>query len=250
LPTWQARQTHDPMNSGNAIGYFRVAWHAAVDVIAQRKGDLHPQHRLYDRKMKSIAAFILAGGRSSRMGTDKAFLELGGKPLIARAVELAHEVAADVKIVGDPEKFGGYGPVVADIYRDRGPLGGIHAALKDTDSEWNLILAVDLPLLTASFLEYLLKRAQSAEAMVTVPSISGYFQPLCAVYRKQFADVAERALAEGRNKIDLLFRDVSVDVVSEDEMVTNGFTASMFRNLNTPEEWQEARRELVSDPHI
>src|ERR1700730_5378875 len=162
--------------------------------MVQRKGDLHPQHRLYDRKMKSIAAFILAGGRSSRMGKDKALLELGGKPLIVRAVELAHRVAADVEIVGDPEKFGAYGPVVADVYRDRGPLGGIHAALKDTGAEWNLILAVDLPFLTAPFLYYLLQRAQSADAMVTVPSTGGYFQPLCAVYRKQFADLAERPL--------------------------------------------------------
>jgi phospholipid/cholesterol/gamma-HCH transport system ATP-binding protein len=212
----------------------------------QWKGDLHPQHRLYDRKMKSIAAFILAGGRSSRMGTDKAFLELGGEPLIARAVELAHEVAAEVKIVGNPEKFGAYGPVVADVYRDRGPLGGIHAALKDTDAEWNLMLAVDLPFLTAPFLYYLLQRAQSADAMVTVPSSGGYFQPLCAVYRKQFADLAERALAEGRNKIDQLFRGASVCIVSEEDMVTNGFTPSIFRNLNTPEEWEEARGEFVS----
>jgi len=180
------------------------------------------------------------------MGTDKAFLELGDKPLIARAVELAHEVAAEVKIVGDQEKFSAYGPVVADIYRDRGPLGGIHAALKDTDAEWNLILAVDLPFLKASFLDYLLKRALSADAMATVPSTGGYCQPLCAVYRKQFADVAERALAEGRNKIDQLFGNVSLCVVSEEDIVTNGFTASIFRNLNTPEEWQEARGEFVS----
>jgi len=235
------------MNCGNAVGYFRVAWRAAVDVIAQLKGDLHPQHRLYDRKMKAIAGFILAGGRSSRMGTDKAFLELGGRPLIAGAVKLAHEVAAEVKIVGDPEKFSAYGPVVADVYRDRGPLGGIHAALKETDAEWNLILGVDLPFLTAAFLEYLLKRAQSADAMVTVPSTGGYLQPLCAVYRKQFAHVAECALAEGRNKIDQLFRDVSVSFVLEDEMVANGFTTSIFRNLNTPEEWQEARGEFVSE---
>src|ERR1700688_3136296 len=108
------------MNRRNAVGYFRVAWRAGVDVMVQRKGDLHPQRRLYDRKMKSTAAFILAGGRSSRMGTDKAFLELGGNPLIAHAVGLAREVAAQVKIVGDPEKFSAYGPVVADIYRDRG----------------------------------------------------------------------------------------------------------------------------------
>src|SRR5256885_453653 len=106
---------------------------------SKKKGNSTP--RLYDRKMKSVAAFILAGGRSSRMGADKAFLELAGKPLIARAVEVACEAVRDVKIVGDPLKFAAFGPVIEDVYRDRGPLGGIHAALTNSAAEWNLILA-------------------------------------------------------------------------------------------------------------
>jgi molybdopterin-guanine dinucleotide biosynthesis protein A len=109
--------------------------------------------------MKSMAAFILAGGRSSRMGADKAFLELAGKPLIVRAVELARETVPEVKIVGDPQKFGAFGPVIDDVYRNRGPLGGIHAALTSSEAEWNLILAVDLPFVAVQFLKYLLTRA-------------------------------------------------------------------------------------------
>jgi molybdopterin-guanine dinucleotide biosynthesis protein A len=87
--------------------------------------------------MKSVAAFILAGGRSLRMGTDKAFLELAGKPLIVRAVEVALKALPEVKIVGDPRKFAAFGPVIEDVYRDRGPLGGIHAALTNSAAEWN-----------------------------------------------------------------------------------------------------------------
>src|ERR1700759_2142962 len=151
--------------------------------------------------MKSTT-WILAGGRSSRMGTDKAFLELAGKPLIVRAIELAHEVTPEVKIVGDPVKFAAFGPVIDDVYRDRGPLGGIHAALSSSQAEWNLILAVDTPFVTAEFLKYLLARAESSGATVTVPSVNGYFQPLCAVYRKAFLASAERALKAGKNKID------------------------------------------------
>src|SRR5438270_7101812 len=94
--------------------------------------------------MKSLAAFILAGGRSSRMGADKALLEFAGKPLIVRAVELVREIVAEVTIVGDPQKFTAFGPVIDDIYRNRGALRGIHAALTSSEDEWNLILAVDV----------------------------------------------------------------------------------------------------------
>jgi molybdopterin-guanine dinucleotide biosynthesis protein A len=201
---------------------------------------------LYDLKVKSIAAFILAGGRSSRMGADKAFLDLAGKALIARAVELAREAVPEVKIVGDPRKFEAFGLVIEDVYRDRGPLGGIHAALTNSVTEQNLILAVDLPFVPVQFLKYLLERAESSGATVTVPSVEGYFQPLCAVYRKAFLGAAEHALSEGQNKIDQLFREVTICAVPEEEMTANGFDALIFRNLNTPEEWQAAKRDFAS----
>ncbi|HEX3105875.1 MAG TPA: molybdenum cofactor guanylyltransferase [Terriglobales bacterium] len=197
--------------------------------------------------MKSIAAFILAGGRSSRMGADKAFLELAGKPLIVRAVELARETVPDVKIVGDARKFAAFGTVIEDVYCDRGPLGGIHAALTNTLAEWNLLLAVDLPFIPARFLQFLLARAESSNAAVTVPSLGNHFQPLCAVYRKSFASVAERSLSEGKNKIDRLFREVTLCALSEEELSANGFDGLIFRNLNTPEEWQAAKQDFRFD---
>ena len=188
-----------------------------------------------------MAAWVLAGGRSSRMGADKALLELTSTPLIVRAIEVARAAVPDVKIVGDPLKFAAFGPVINDVYRDRGPLGGIHAVLAGSQAEWNLILAVDTPFVPARFLKYLLARAESSGATVTVPSVAGYFQPLCGVYRKPFLPVADHALSRGQNKIDQLFREVTLCVVSEQELTANGFDASMFRNLNTPEEWQAAK---------
>ena len=180
------------------------------------------------------------------MGADKAFLELAGKPLIVRAVEVAREAVPEVKIVGDPQKFAACGPVIEDLYRDRGPLGGIHAALTGSAAEWNLILAVDLPFVPVGFLKYLLLRAESSGATVTVPSVGGYFQPLCAVYSKTFLFYADHALSAGKNKIDQLFREVTLCAVSEEDLTANGFEASIFRNLNTPEEWQAAKRDFAS----
>src|SRR5690242_14390814 len=88
---------------------------------------------------QNLTAFILAGGKSTRMGADKAFVPLEGRPLLARAIELAGAVTSDVRIVGSAEKFGSFGPVVEDQFRDCGPLGGIHAALRSSSTDLNLI---------------------------------------------------------------------------------------------------------------
>jgi ABC-type transporter Mla maintaining outer membrane lipid asymmetry ATPase subunit MlaF/molybdopterin-guanine dinucleotide biosynthesis protein A len=189
-----------------------------------------------------LTAFILAGGKSTRMGADKAFVPLQGRPLLARALELAHTVTSDVRIVGSVEKFGSFGPVVEDIFRDSGPLGGIHAALRNSSSPLNLILAVDLPLVSPAFLQYLVARAQNSAAVVTVARAEGGWQPLCAVYRREFAEIAEAALRAGHYKIDPLFESVPVQVIEEMELAEAGFSPTMFRNLNTLEDLEAAAR--------
>ncbi|HKW17539.1 MAG TPA: molybdenum cofactor guanylyltransferase [Terriglobales bacterium] len=194
--------------------------------------------------MQAVSVFVLAGGRSSRMGSDKALLKLGGKPLITRAVDLAKSITSDIKIVGDPAKYDLYGPVVDDIFHGRGPLAGIHAALTTSTSDFNLMLAVDLPFLNASFLEYLLKQASASRATVTVPITGSYYHPLCAVYRKLFVDLAKGALLKKQNKIDALFCQVNLRSLSEEELAANGFGPSIFRNLNTEEDWKAAQVEF------
>lgn len=182
------------------------------------------------------------------MGSDKAFLQLGGQPLIFHALALARSVTDEVKIVGNPAKFASFGTVVPDVYASRGPLGGIHAALLSSTTEWNLIFGVDIPFVQSRFLSFLVSEAQTSGAVVTLPSTNGYLQTLCAVYRKEFLKPAEVALAAGRNKIDALFSGVSVRVVDQQKILRAGFNTSMFRNLNTPEEWEAAKRELESQP--
>jgi len=197
--------------------------------------------------MHDVTAFVLAGGKSTRMGADKAFLQWGNETLLNHALRLAGAVANAVRIVGDATKFGGLAfAVVEDVYRNRGPLGGIHAALSSTPSELNLMLAVDLPLMKREFLAYLIAEARKSEAMVTVPNAGGGLQPLCAVYRREFADTTEESLRAGKNKIDPLFAKVSTRVIEEEELLRAGFSAEIFRNLNTPEDVEQAREKLLT----
>ena len=192
--------------------------------------------------MDGVNGFVLAGGQSTRMGADKAFVELNGHTLLERALRTVSAVASAVWILGGREKFEDFGDVIEDEFPDHGPLSGIHAAVRASREDLNLILAVDMPFVEASFLEYLVQRARAGAAVVTVPRIAGRWQPLCALYRRGFADVAEPALRAGKNKIDPLFGQVSLQVIEEAELQEQSFASEMFRNVNTPEELSAARQ--------
>jgi molybdopterin-guanine dinucleotide biosynthesis protein A len=188
-----------------------------------------------------ITAFILAGGKSTRMGMEKAFVLLEGRTLLARILDVARSVAADVRIVGNPAKFQPFAPVVEDVFPGCGPLGGIHAALRSSPTDLNLILAVDVPFVSFAFLQFLITRSRESEAVVTVARTSAGLQPLCAVYRRAFADSAEKALRAGRYKIDALFDAGQAQVIGEEELRDAGFSPDLFRNLNTPEDLADAQ---------
>jgi molybdopterin-guanine dinucleotide biosynthesis protein A len=202
---------------------------------------------VYHHGVDSVTGFVLAGGKSSRMGQDKAFMQLGGRTLLAHALERAQAATGNAWIVGSTEKFAAFGPVVEDVYPRRGPLAGIQAALAGTRTELNLIMAVDMPFLQLDFLTYLIAQARASKAAVVVPRGGGGWQPLCAVYRKDFAEVAQRSLSAGKNKIDALFAEVQTLVIEQHEMERNGFTEEIFRNLNTEQDWQEAKQKLSAE---
>src|SRR5258708_27959227 len=184
-------------------------------------------YRAMDGTSSAITVFILAGGKSTRMGVDKAFVEIDGRTLLARALELARSVTRDVRIIGDPAKFAPFAPVVEDVFPGSGPLGGIHAALRASQTELNLILAVDVPFVSRAMLEYLKGRARDSSATVTVAQAGGGWQPLCAIYRRSFADAAEKALRAGHYKIDALFEAAGTQVITEDELEAAGFSSKM-----------------------
>jgi molybdopterin-guanine dinucleotide biosynthesis protein A len=190
---------------------------------------------------RDVTGFILAGGKSTRMGMDKAFVDFEGRTLLARALDVARSVTRDVCIVGAEEKFAPFAPVVKDVFRDRGPLAGIHAALRSSATELNFVLAVDMPFVSSAFLQYLIREARNMGGGVSmvVPRSKGRWEPLCAVYRRKFADAVEKALLAGRNKIDWLFNAAETRVIDQQELDQAGFSTSIFRNMNTPEELEQ-----------
>jgi molybdopterin-guanine dinucleotide biosynthesis protein A len=192
--------------------------------------------------MQDVTAFILAGGKSTRMGSDKALVEFDGETLLSRALLKARTVASRACIVGARERFELFGPVIEDVYPERGPLGGIHAALQASNTELNLMLAVDMPFLPEAALKYIVVQAWGCDAVVTVPRVAGFYQTLCAVYRLEFAEIAEEALRAGHNKIEPLYARTSVRVIGEAELAEVDIFPAMFDNLNTPEELERAVR--------
>jgi molybdenum cofactor guanylyltransferase len=191
---------------------------------------------------RSRAGFILAGGKSTRMGADKAFVDFGGQTLLERALTVIGAACERVTIVGDPAKFEKYGPVVADMFPGCGPLAGIHTALTHSPAELNLMLAVDMPFVSRELLAFLWATAESGDAIITVPIVGKGLQPLCAVYRRDFAPVAEEALRAEKYKIDAAFSKVSIRAIDKDELRAAGFSEQSFFNVNTPQDRLKADR--------
>jgi molybdopterin-guanine dinucleotide biosynthesis protein A len=191
---------------------------------------------------RSRKGFILAGGKSSRMGADKALLDFRGRTLLQRAVDLLREVSLDFAIVGDPAKYASYGTIVQDLFLGCGPLAGIHAALQDSAAELNFALAVDLPFVSSELVQFLFDVAENCDATAIVPRTGRGWQPLCAVYRPDFADVADEALRAGKYKIDRLFAAIKVRIIEENELAAAGFTERNFFNVNAPEDLRSARQ--------
>lgn len=194
-----------------------------------------------------VTAYIVAGGKSSRMGEDKALTDFAGTQLLPRMISLVSSITANVKIAANCEKYATYAPIVSDIFPGCGPLAGIHAALRNSQTELNLILAVDMPFIEAGFLSYMLEQASSTVALVTVPRAHERYQPLCAVYRRAFADPAETALVMGHNKIDPLFTPEVTHVITQDEIERLAFPLAMFDNLNTREDLARARARNIHE---
>jgi molybdenum cofactor guanylyltransferase len=193
-----------------------------------------------------VAAFVLAGGKSSRMGRDKALLEIAREPLIERTVRLAASVASHVRVVGGAARLAGRGfEILSDEIPNAGPLAGIATALNATSHDWNLILACDLPYLTSDWLAYLVERATATRLDAVVPKSANGYEPLCAMYRKSCVVAAQMGVDRG----DLRVQDFVVELGRQGHLDTvepaawNRFDSGgrLFKNMNELADYEEAK---------
>jgi len=192
-----------------------------------------------------INGFVLAGGKSSRMGQDKALMRFGDTHLVARAAELLTPFVTTVTILGPPDRYRSLNlPVIADLWPDEGPLAAVCTGLLTSDTDWNIFLACDLPLVSAKFIELLIHRAWSTRLDAVVPRTEDGWQPLSAAYRARCRETFMRGLHSDRRSIIGRLSEIPVDVITLDEMVRAGLSDEEFVNVNTPEEWARLERQI------
>ena len=203
-----------------------------------------------NKKNRSVAAFILAGGANSRMGRAKGLIQFGGEPLILKTAQLVEPLVSSVTVIGPATLFRRLGLQtipdrirgVAEVPAFQGPLAGILTALGASKSRWNLVLACDLPYLTQEWIDALLMRAQRSDAQAYLPRTSGGLEPLAAVYHLDAYDKLAEAFREGVRKVTDALKRVSVETVALKELGEFGDSELVLKNMNTPDDLVAAKK--------
>ncbi len=198
-----------------------------------------------ERVKLSASGFIQAGGRSLRMGTNKALVDFGGAPLIARPISLLRQTTVRQAIItSEPELYSELGlECLPDYQPGLGPLSGICSALIHSSTELVVVLACDMPFLRAELIEYLLDRAAGADAVVPYDE-KGYLQPLAAVYKKSCLQPALRLIEERKLSPKALLESVETVRIAFKELRKLNGHQLFFANANTPEELDYCKRQL------
>ena len=180
------------------------------------------------------------------MGRHKGLLEIDGVPLIVRTARLTELVAESACVVGAPELYRELGlRVIADDWPGCGPLGGIATALRASHAGWNLIVACDLPYLTREWLEFLTRRAHDSTADAVVPVNERGTEPLCAMYHNSCETAIRGALEEGTRKVTEGLAWLRVEYLEPADWKCFDSGGLLFKNMNTPADYEEAKARLV-----
>jgi molybdopterin-guanine dinucleotide biosynthesis protein A len=215
-----------------------------------------------DHNPTGAEAFVLAGGRSTRMGQDKALLQVAGRSLLQLALDKLRALTLNAapRIAAARSDLLSHAEAVPDLHPGCGPLSGIEAALAASTQQLNLFLPVDMPLLPGQFLDWMLLRAETTGALMTVPRISGLPQPLCAVYHRNLLSSLTESLIAGNYKVLPAVTTAagalpgSIDVFDVERVASANpellaFSHlplyRWFHNCNTPEDMAEIENALV-----
>ncbi|HMH13045.1 MAG TPA: molybdenum cofactor guanylyltransferase [Edaphobacter sp.] len=181
-----------------------------------------------------VGGYVLAGGKSLRMGRDKVLLALADKPLAQHAVAKLQRICTDVHLLGNRNELAVYAPLVHDVHEGRGPLSGIEAALEHSQHNWNLFMPVDMPFLPTAFLAWwmptALKREKEGTRMAML-TVDGRPQPALCLLHKEVLPFVKQAMDRGAFKLFRVFEE------TERELSTRSGSSEVFFNLP----WTEAQ---------
>ena len=191
-----------------------------------------------------VTGVVLAGGASRRMGRDKAFLDLGGRPLIAHVLERMGEVCAETLIVAnDIPRYAGLGVrIVPDVFPGVGVLGGLHAGLAAARHDLILAVGCDMPFLNPALLRAFVAWAEGYD--VVALRRGDQVETLHAAYRRTCLGPMEEVIRSGQQRIISFFPQVRVRYVAPEDIFPLDPDLRSFRNVNTPEEWAALQQEL------
>ncbi|MEI6388786.1 MAG: molybdenum cofactor guanylyltransferase [Spirochaetota bacterium] len=196
------------------------------------------------KQERGITGLILVGGKSRRMGVDKALLEIAGQPLIERVIELFSACFDRTLLAGDQgQRFAGYGlPIVSDLYPGS-PLGGIYTGLAAAGTEHVFVASCDLPFPSPAILHHLCSLKDGFDAVV--PLAARGYEPLFALYSKRCLGPIKALLDSGDCCAYAYFPEIQARYVLPGELAELDREGLAFFNVNTPEDLERAAKRLA-----
>jgi molybdenum cofactor guanylyltransferase len=180
-----------------------------------------------------ITGIILSGGQSTRMGTDKALLQIDGKTLLERAIEIFKPVCKKMVISSNNPEHEKYGyQIIPDEIKNCGPLSGIYSCLKKSDTDWNFIISVDAAFVTQDFVEFLISETGDFEAIIPVHKNGK--EPLVALYHKNCVSVIQEKIELKDFKMQHLLNELNTKFIDVDSWIIK--YPELFHNINRPED--------------
>ncbi len=190
-----------------------------------------------------MTAVILAGGKSSRMGSNKAFLRLKGQTFIELQIELLRKLFDKIIISANtPSEYEYLNlPIIKDLYPDKGPLAGIYTSLINSSSLYTFMLACDMPFVELGLIKHLQDFTQNYD--VVIPKSKKGLEPLHAFYSKSCIDPIKKELDANNLRIISFFPRVNVKIVELDSLTVSDSFNNSIKNLNTMEEYEGAKND-------
>jgi len=187
---------------------------------------------------------LQAGGKSTRMGTDKALVPFRGATMIEAILEAVHPLEQDVVLISNrPADFERLGlPVHADVIPDWGALGGLYSAVYHAGRDWCLVLACDMPFVDLGLIRYMAGLTPGCDAVIPRIADDGFTEPFRAFYHKRCLPPIRAAIATGRRRVDSFFDDVRPRFVERAEIEPFDPELRTFVNVNTPEDLAAAEK--------